>query len=207
MQTTKIKDFSKNNLNFSSPHFLHIQKNNWTNFWKNDLRKVFAEFFPLLSSGEKKLQLDLLDYSLGNPNYKNYLEAKDNDDSFTVPFSIKLRLTDLKIKKARREEIFVTDFPMMSERATFVIKGVEKVLISQLIRSPGVFFRTEECKGSTCFGAIIIPNRGSWLEFQSNKSGVIQAKINRRSKIPVTTLFVAYLRRLIRGKLNTFKQL
>ena len=192
MRTTKIKDFSKNNLNFSSPHFLHIQKNNWNSFWKNDIGKVFAEFFPLVNSGAKKFRLDLLDYNLGNPNYENYLKAKEKDDSFSVPFSIKLRLTDLKTKKIRREEIFVTDFPMMSERATFVIKGVEKVLVSQLIRSPGVFFRTEESKGTTCFGAIIIPSRGSWLEFQSNKAGAIQVKINRRSKIPVTTLLRAF---------------
>ena len=120
------------------------------------------------------------------------MEAKINDDSFEATLRARTRLVNLKTKEIKEQEVFLVDFPLMTEQGFFVVNGVERVIISQLIRSPGSFFTAAQSGGKNYFGAKIIPNRGAWLEFETESSGFIGVKIDRKRKAPVTTLLKAF---------------
>ncbi len=126
------------------------------------------------------------------PKYKSAYEAKENDDTFSAPLRLRLSLKNLKTGEIKEQEVFLADFPLMTETGTFVINGVERVVISQLIRSPGVFFTARSFQGRNLFGAKIIPTRGAWLEFETESSGFIGVKINRQRKVAMTTLLRAF---------------
>jgi len=129
---------------------------------------------------------------LDEPKYKTTLEAKENNDSYEAALRARVRLVNLKTKEIKEQEVFLTDFPLMTERGTFIVNGIERVVISQLIRSPGAFFTSQMIRGKTYFGAKIIPNRGAWLEFKTEPSGFIGVKIDRKRKVAVTTLLRAF---------------
>ena len=188
----KTKNFGRAGISLSLPYLLGLQKNNWKEFWERNLRELFQEISPIRDYTRKEFELWFLDYKLGKPNYKSDLEAKQNDDSYEASLRAKTRLIDLKTKEVREEEVFLCDFPLMTERGTFIVNGVERVVISQLIRSPGAFFTMERIKGEDYFGAKIIPNRGAWLEFETDLNGVIGVKIDRRRKVTATTLLRAF---------------
>ncbi|PJA84144.1 MAG: DNA-directed RNA polymerase subunit beta, partial [Candidatus Nealsonbacteria bacterium CG_4_9_14_3_um_filter_37_13] len=118
--------------------------------------------------------------------------AKQNNDSFTADLRVRTKLVNLKTKEIKEQEVFLTDFPLMTERGTFIVNGVERVAISQLIRSPGAFFTSQTLSGRNCFGAKIIPNRGAWLEFETETSGFIGVRIDRKRKMAATTLLRAF---------------
>jgi len=188
----KIKNFSKSKLpDFPAPSLISMQQEAWENFWNVKIRELFEEISPIYDYTGKELALWFLDYKLGEPNYKNYLEAKKNDDSFEMPLRGLVRLVNLKTKEVKEQEIYLTDFPVMTERGTFIVNGIERVVVPQLIRSPGAFFVLKRIKGVNYAGAKIIPNRGAWLEFETEESGFIGVKINRRRKVPATTLLMA----------------
>ncbi len=191
MTPINIKDFSKNKLSFSLPSFLDIQFQSWEKLWEEGIDEAFSEVFPIRDYSGKHYKLDYLGHELGEAKYENYLKAKTKDDSYVAPFQIKLRLTDLNTKKSKIETIFLVDFPVLTERGTFIINGVEKVLISQIIRSPGILFTAGKKGAQKNFGALVVPERGSWLEFTTSRKGVIKVKINRRRKITATTLLKA----------------
>ncbi len=187
----KIKNFSKSNLSFSTPHLLEMQRDTWKDFTDVRIKELFSEISPISDYTGKEFELWFLDYNLGKPNYKNGLEAKRNNDSLEVSLRAKIRLINKKTKEVKDQEVFLCDFPLMTERGTFVVNGVERVVVSQLIRSPGAFFTSRSSKGRNLFGAKIIPNRGAWLEFETEESGFIGVKINRKRKVPATTLLMA----------------
>ncbi|MCK4355201.1 DNA-directed RNA polymerase subunit beta [Candidatus Parcubacteria bacterium] len=184
----KIKYFGKSKVYLPLPYLLEIQQQRWKEFWDKDLKELLSEVSPIKDYTGKELEFWFLDYKLGAPKYKNDLEAKQNNDSYEAPLRVKVRLVNLKTKEENEQEVFLTDFPLMTERGTFIINGVERVVISQLIRSPGSFFT--EKKGH--FGAKIIPNRGAWLEFETESTGLIVVKIDRKRKAPVSTLLRAF---------------
>jgi DNA-directed RNA polymerase subunit beta len=192
MENIKIKDFSKSKISLSLPYLLTLQKESWKWLCEKGLNEIFSEISPIRDYSGKELELWFLDYKFGKCRYKNDLEAKENNDSFEVPLRVKTRLVNLKTKETKDQEIFLTDFPLMTERGTFIINGVERVGISQLIRSPGIFFTLQNSRGKKCFGAKIIPNRGAWLEFETDPTGFIGVKIDRKRKVAVTTLLRAF---------------
>lgn len=192
LMALKIRNFSKAKVSLSLPYLLVLQKESWDTFWKTDLRELFQEISPIRDYTGKELELWILDYKLDEPKYKNDLEARINNDSYEVPVRIKTKLTNLKTKESKPQEIFLCDFPLMTERGTFVVNGVERVCISQLIRSAGVFFSAESIGGKNYFGTKIIPNRGSWLEFETTHTGFIGVKIDRKRRVPATTLLRAF---------------
>ncbi len=192
MSFTKTKNFSKTKVSLSLPYLSLIQKDSWQLFWKRDLKELFFEISPIRDYTGKELELWFLDYKLDQPKYKTDLEAKQNNDSFEAPLRVKTKLINLKTKKTKEQEIYLADFPLMTERGTFIVNGVERVVISQLIRSPGAFFTCQRTGGRNNFGAKIIPNRGAWLEFATEQSGAIGVKIDRRRKIMATTLLRAF---------------
>ncbi len=188
----KIKNFGKSKVYLPLPNLLEIQHQRWQEFWDRDLKDLFIEVSPIKDHTGKEFEFYFLDYKLGPPKYKNDLEAKKNNDSYEAPLRVKTKLVNLKTKEENQQEIFLTDFPLMTERGTFIVNGVERVVISQLIRSPGAFFNSRDSKGKNYFGAKIIPNRGAWLEFETEQSGVIVVKIDRKRKITATTILRAF---------------
>src|SRR3989339_2152560 len=188
---SKVKNFSKSKLSFSTPHLLTMQRQTWEDFWQVRVKELLEEISPIRDYTGKELELWFEDYKLGKQNYKNGLEAKKNNDSLEAPLRAKVKLVNLKTKEVKEQEVFLADFPIMTERGTFVVNGVERFVVSQLIRSPGAFFTMRSWRGKNYFGAKIIPNRGAWLEFETEDSGFIGVKINRKRKVPATTLLMA----------------
>jgi len=192
MENIKIKNFSKSRVNLTLPYLLTVQKESWDWFLEVGLKELFYEISPIRDYTGKEMELWFLDYTLGKSKYKNDLEACQNNASYEAPLKAKIKLVNLKTKEIKEQEVFLTDFPLMTERGTFVVNGVERVVISQLIRSPGAFFTSSITKGKELFGAKIIPNRGSWLEFDTEYSGAISVKIDRKRKAAATTLLRAF---------------
>ncbi len=187
----KTKSFSKSKISLPLPYLLSLQKESWQWFLEEGLKELFSEIFPIRDYTGKELELWFLDYELDKPKYKTDLEAKQNNDSYEASLRVKAKLVNLKTKEIKEQEIFLADFPLMTERGTFVVNGIERVAISQLIRSPGAFFTLQTVQGKNRFGAKIIPNRGSWLEFETEASGFIAVKIDRKRKVAATTLLKA----------------
>ncbi len=186
-----IKNFGKLKISLPLPYLLSLQKDSWRSFWEKDLKELFQEISPIRDYSGKELELWFLDYKLDPPKYKTDLEARQNNDSYEAALRLRTKLVNLRTKEIKEQEIYLTDFPVMTERGTFIVNGVERVIISQLIRSPGAFFTLSKISGKNCFGAKIIPNRGAWLEFETENSGFIGVKIDRKRKLPVTTLLKA----------------
>ncbi len=187
-----IKNFGKSSLHLELPYLLGVQQESWSIFWQRHLKELLFEISPIRDYTKKEFELWFLDYKLGESNYPGELEAKKNDDSFEAPLRVKVRLVNLKTKEVKEQEVFLCDFPLMTERGTFVLNGVERVAISQLIRSPGAFFTAQQSQGKKLFGAKIIPNRGAWLEFETESSGFIAVRIDRKRKAAATTLLRAF---------------
>jgi len=188
----EIKNFGKSKVYLSHPYLLAIQKESWDNFWQKDLKELFSEVSPIRDYTGKELELWFSGYKLSEPKYKTDIEAKINNDSFEASLRVKTKLVNLKSKEVKEQEVFLADFPLMTERGTFIVNGVERVAIAQLIRSPGAFFTAKTLAGKKHFGAKIIPNRGAWLEFETESSGFIGVKIDRKRKVAATTLLRAF---------------
>lgn len=188
----KTKEFGKTKVSFRLPYLLSLEKESWERFWDKDLRELFQEVSPIRDYTRKELELWFTDYKLDKSKYKDDLEAKLNNDSYEASLRVKVKLVNLKTKEIKEQEVFLTDFPLMTERGTFIVNGVERVAISQLIRSPGAFFAADRVGGKNYFGAKIIPNRGAWLEFETEPTGVIGVKIDRKRKVMATTLLRAF---------------
>ncbi|MBM3257932.1 MAG: DNA-directed RNA polymerase subunit beta, partial [Candidatus Nealsonbacteria bacterium] len=188
----ETKNFTKAKVSLSLPYLISIQKDNWQLFWDRDLKELFQEISPIKDYTGKELELWFSDFKLDEPKYKTDLEAKQNNDSYEASLRARVKLVNLKTKEIKEQEVFLTDFPLMTDRGTFIVNGVERVTISQLIRSPGAFFTGQKVSGKGAFGAKIIPNRGAWLEFETEQSGAIGLKIDRRRKIMATTLLRAF---------------
>ncbi len=189
---TKTKSFSKSSISFPLPYLLRMQKDSWEQFWQNDLKEVFEEMFPIRDYTGKQFELSFVSFRLEKPKYKDGYEAKENDDNYDAPIRVKFALKNLKTGEIKMQEVFFTDFPLMTENGIFIINGVERVVIPQLIRSSGVFFTVRVLQGRPFFGAKIIPSRGAWLEFETDTSGFIGVKINRQRKVAATTLLRAF---------------
>ena len=187
-----MKNFSKAKIHFPFPYLSSIPQESWRIFWEKSLKELFEEVFPIYDYTGKELKLDIVDYQLGKSKYESDYLAKRENASYEAPLRIKACLTILRTKEIKKQEVFLGNFPLMTERGTFIVNGVERVVISQLIRSPGIFFTVQRVGGKNYFGAKIIPNRGAWLEFETESSGAISVKIDRRRKVSSTVLLKAF---------------
>ena len=169
------------------PNLAEVQLNSYRWFLDKGFQELLDEFSPIEDSTGKDLQLQFLEYILEEPKFDEHY-AKANNISHEAPLRVKVRLSNAKTGEIKTQEIFFADFPIMTAHGTFVINGVERVIVSQLARSFGVYFTAEYYRGKKRFGAKIIPNRGVWLEFESDADGVIWAKIDRKRKFAVTAL-------------------
>src|SRR3989339_1917790 len=156
------------------------------------LKEVFEEFSSIKDYSGKKFQLDFTSFELAEPKFDEYT-AKDRKLSYEAPLKVRVRLKNLIMNTEKEQEIFMADFPLMTSHGTFIISGIERVVVPQLARSTGVSFTAQELKGKKTFGAKIIPGRGAWIELETDLDGTLYVRIDRKRKFPVTTLLRAFL--------------
>ncbi len=187
----KKRRFFKDRITVSLPDLIEVQTASYAWFWKKGLQELLDEINPVTDFTGKDLELSLNGYYLDEPKYIASV-AKAKNISYEAPLRAKATLLMKKTGEVKEQEIYLGEVPLMTERGTFIINGVERVVVSQLIRSPGVFFTMEYQKGKKLFGAKIIPNRGAWLEIETDLDGVLSVKIDRKRKLAVTALLKAF---------------
>ena len=173
------------------PYLVELQLASYKWFLDEGLQELFEEISPVKDYTGKDLDLSIEDYYLDEPKYDEKA-AREHNLSYEAPLRTKLKLSNKQTSEIKEQEIFLGDFPLMTPRGTFIVNGVERVVVSQLIRSPGVFFTEDRVRGKKVHGAKIIPNRGAWLEFDTDVDGVVSVKVDRKRKMPVTTLLRAF---------------
>ena len=169
------------------PNLIEIQQKSYQWFLDEGLREMFRDISPI-QDFTGNLVLEFIDYALGEPKYP-VEECKKRDVTFAAPLRVRARLINKETGEVKEQEVFMGDFPLMTEKGTFIINGAERVIVSQLVRSPGVYFgRTQDATGKFLYSSSIIPNRGAWLEFEFDSNDVLFVRIDRTRKIPVTIL-------------------
>ncbi|EJW18305.1 DNA-directed RNA polymerase subunit beta [Paenibacillus alvei DSM 29] len=172
------------------PNLIEIQQKSYQWFLDEGLREMFQDISPI-QDFTGNLVLEFIDYSLGEPKY-TVDDSKERDVTFAAPLRVKVRLLNKETGEVKEQEVFMGDFPLMTETGTFVINGAERVIVSQLVRSPSVYFSTKVDKnGKKTYTATVIPNRGAWLELEMDAKDIIYVRIDRTRKIPVTVLLRA----------------
>jgi DNA-directed RNA polymerase subunit beta len=173
------------------PDLIEVQKKSYKWFLEEGLREVFREISPI-ESFTGNLALEFVDYRLeNNPKY-SVEECKDRDTTYAVPMKVKVRLTNRETGEIKESEVFMGDFPLMTEKGTFIINGAERVIVSQLVRSPGVYYEQQFDKfGKKLISATVIPNRGAWLEYEEDSNDIVYVRIDRTRKVPITVLLRA----------------
>ncbi len=178
----------------SMPSLIQVQLDSFEWFKREGLRELFAEISPIEDFTNKNLKLEFIipDEPFGEPKYTED-QCRERDATYAAPLYVKARLTYKETGEIQEKDIFMGDFPLMTKEGTFIINGAERVVVSQLVRSPGVYFTAEEdpTTGRSLFAAKLIPNRGAWLEFETSNKNLLSVKIDRKRKIPITTLLRA----------------
>jgi len=184
------------------PNLIAHQEDSWKEFIDTGLSEIFAEINPIEDYTGQKLALRFKEYRFDDPKTTD-LFAKENNTTYEAPLYVNVELTNKVTGEVKEQEIYFGNYPWMTDRGTFIINGTERVIVSQLIRSAGVFYTADVVHGRKLFGAKLIPGRGAWLEFETAASGAIFVKIDRRRKLPVTT----FLRALGVAKNSDIKEL
>ncbi|MDO4787825.1 MAG: DNA-directed RNA polymerase subunit beta [Johnsonella sp.] len=175
------------------PNLIEIQKDSYQWFLTEGLREVFRDIFPIEDFGGH-LSLDFVDYILCRDDVKYSIEeCKERDATYAAPIKVKVRLSNKEKDEINEYEIFMGDLPLMTDTGSFVINGAERVIVSQLVRSPGIYYTVEHDKiGKECFFCQVIPNRGAWLEYETDSNDVFYVRVDRTRKVPVTVLIRAF---------------
>ena len=189
--TTERQDFSKIKDVLAIPYLIEVQKDSYWNFVKDGIKEVFRDYSPIVDFAGK-LKLEFLDHTLeGTPKY-SVKECKDRDTTYALPLRVKTRLTNQETGEVVEQEVFMGDFPLMTESGSFIINGAERVIVSQLVRSPGVYSeKSLDRNGTPRYKTTVIPNRGAWLEFEQDQNDVQWVHVDRTRKITSTTLLRA----------------
>ncbi len=173
------------------PDLIEIQKDSYRWFLEEGLAELFDEINPVTDFIGRDLELYFEDYYLDEPKFSE-VESREKNITYEAPLRVKTRLVNKKTDHVSNQEVYLGDFPIMTDKGTFIINGIERVVVSQLIRSAGVMFTAEFIKGKKCYGAKIIPNRGAWLEIETDSNKVIWVRIDRKRKVAVTSLLRAF---------------
>ena len=186
------KSFSHIQEVLEMPDLIEVQKNSYYHFLKEDLRDVFNDISPIVDfSG--KLVLEFVDHriDLDKPKY-SIEESKSRDVNYAAPLRVTVRLINKETGEVKQQEVFMGDFPLMTPQGTFIINGAERVIVSQLVRSPGAYYAaTTDKMGKQLFSSQVIPNRGAWLEYETDSNGILYVKIDRQRKVFITALLRA----------------
>ncbi|NLC06905.1 MAG: DNA-directed RNA polymerase subunit beta [Syntrophomonadaceae bacterium] len=172
------------------PNLIEVQQNSYRWFLETGLQELFDDISPI-QDFTGNLVLEFVGYHLGEPKYSEE-ESKERDVTYAAPLRVKVRLLNKETGEVNETDVFMGDFPKMTKKGTFIINGAERVIVSQLVRSPGVYFNEQiDPSGKKVFGATIIPNRGAWLEFETDANDNIFVRIDRTRKLPATVLIRA----------------
>jgi len=172
--------------NIEIPNLIEIQLDSYEKFLREGIRELLDEINPIQDFSNKKLELHLLDHSIEEPKYDADTSKRKNI-TYEAPLKVHVQLINKGTGEIKEQDVFLGNIPLMTDRATFIVNGIERVVVSQIVRSPGVFF-SENLQAPGKFAAKIIPKRGAWLEIETDKKGIINVKIDRKRKIPVTSL-------------------
>ena len=183
--------YSKINEVLELPDLIEVQKRSYDWFLSEGLKEVLDDISPI-EDYTGNLILEFVDHALhGEPKYSQ-LECKERDATFSVPLKLKVRLINKATGEIKEQEAFMGDFPLMTEKGTFIINGAERVIVSQLVRSPGVYYHMSRDKiGKELYSSTVIPNRGAWLEYETDSNDIIYVRVDRTRKIPITVLIRA----------------
>lgn len=183
--------YSKINEVLELPDLIEVQKKSYKWFLEEGLKEVFEDISPI-EDYTGNLILEFVDYKIsGEPKY-DVEECKERDVTYAAPLKVKVRLINKETGEVKEQEVFMGDFPLMTEKGTFIINGAERVIVSQLVRSPGVYYSEQIDKtGKRLYSATVIPNRGAWLEYESDSNDVVFVRVDRTRKVPVTVLIKA----------------
>ena len=173
------------------PNLIQIQTDSYNWFIEEGLREVFEDISPIKDYADN-LVLEFIDYSLTDaPKYEQE-ECKDRDVTYAAPLKVRVRLINKETGEVKEQEVFMGDFPLMTEKGTFIYNGAERVVVTQLVRSPGPYYDvTFDKSNNKLFSTTIIPNRGAWLEYETDSNEIISVRVDRTRKQPVTTLLRA----------------
>ncbi len=175
----------------SLPNLIEIQQNSYHWFLHEGLKELFEEISPIQDFTGKDLELYFGKYYFDEPKFDEKT-SRDKNVTYEAPLRVEVTLVNERTGETKKQEVYLGDFPLMTDRGTLIINGIERVVVSQLIRSAGVFFTSEYLKGHTYYGAKIIPNRGAWLEIETDTHNVIWVKIDRKRKVAITSLLRAF---------------
>ncbi|MDU3523302.1 MAG: DNA-directed RNA polymerase subunit beta, partial [Clostridium saudiense] len=183
MSFAKVKDVTE------MPNLIEVQLDSYEWFLREGLLEVFDDVNPI-SNFTGNLVLEFVDYKLDMDNIKYSVEeCKERDCTYAAPLKVSVRLTNNETGEIKEQEVFMGDFPLMTEQGTFIINGAERVIVSQLVRSPGVYYsNTVDKSGKKLFSSTVIPNRGAWLEYETDSNDVIYVRIDKTRKLPITIL-------------------
>lgn len=183
--------FSRINEVLEMPNLIEIQKNSYQWFLEEGLKEVFHDV-SAITDYTGNLVLDFIDYRLDEQPKYSVEECKERDATYAAPLRVRARLLNKETGEVKEQEIFMGDFPLMTESGTFVINGAERAIVSQLVRSPGVYYGMNFDKtGKKLFNATVIPNRGAWLEYETDSNDIFYVRIDKNRKLPVTTFIRA----------------
>lgn len=173
------------------PNLIEIQKNSYKNFLEEGLMEVFRDVSPI-TDYTGNLILEFVSYSLDEPPKYSVEECKERDTTYSAPLKVKVRLINKETGEVKEQEIFMGDFPLMTDNGTFVINGAERVIVSQLVRSPGIYYAMKfDRVGKKLYSNTVIPNRGAWLEYETDSNDILSVRIDRTRKLPITVLLRA----------------
>ncbi|WP_248510347.1 DNA-directed RNA polymerase subunit beta [Sporosarcina sp. NCCP-2222] len=189
-QHRQRRSFARINEVLELPNLIEIQTASYEWFLEEGLREMFHDISPI-QDFTGNLSLEFVDYQLGEPKYP-VDESKERDVTYAAPLRVKVRLHNKETEEVKEQDVFMGDFPLMTENGTFIINGAERVIVSQLVRSPSVYYNDKTDKnGKRGFSATVIPNRGAWLEYETDAKDVVHVRIDRTRKLPITVLLRA----------------
>ncbi len=172
------------------PNLIEVQRDSYRHFIETGLKEIFLDVSPI-TDFTGNLVLEFIDYSFGEPKWDEE-ECLNRDATYAAPLRVKVRLINKESGEVKEQEVFMGDFPLMTRKGTFIINGAKRVIVSQLVRSPGVYFHANvDANGDKLFGSTVIPNRGAWLELETDSQGVVYVRVDRMRKIPATVLIRA----------------
>ena len=170
------------------PNLIEVQKDSYQWFLDEGLKEVFQDISPITDYSDN-LVLEFIDFSLDDTPKYSIEECKERDSTYAAAMRVKCRLRNKEVDEIKEQEIFMGDFPLMTESGTFIINGAERVIVSQLVRSPGIYYSMDYDKvGKQLISATVIPNRGAWLEYETDSNDIFSVRVDRTRKVPVTVL-------------------
>ncbi|MEG2958878.1 MAG: DNA-directed RNA polymerase subunit beta, partial [Oscillospiraceae bacterium] len=188
---TLRKSFARHDEILEMPNLLEVQKNSYRWFLETGLREVFRDVASITDYAGN-LELSFIDYTMDEPPKYSVDECKSRDATYAAPIKVRVRLRNKETEEIKEQEIFMGDFPLMTKGGTFVINGAERVIVSQIVRSPGIYYsRNADKADNVTYGATVIPYRGAWLEYETDLSDIFYVRIDKNRKIPITCLIRA----------------